>query len=275
MVKRKRRKPKPAVTVTLPDTRSEVCTELFDHIILIFGDKKIGKTSMLSHIPNAFFLMCDPGGKSLKLFQPQDANGRPSRIKTWQEFKLWVEKLLASDFDTIVIDTIDEAKTLCRDYMLKKLGVSHLGDLKWGEGWEKFTIEFRSVIDTIADSNKGLVMLSHESSTEVEDFSGEVYNLTGCSLSGKIQEHITGIVDIWAYYTYDRSGRSLYVTGSKFLDAGNRLTENFLDATTGEELTQISMGTNSKESYNNFIAAYKNEYSAPVKRKKKRRTKKK
>lgn len=233
--------------------------------MLLFGERKIGKTSMCSKFDDAYFFMCEKGGSALELYQdiPND----------WREFKQYAASFLKSKYSLGVIDTIDQCYEMCFEYVMAQNGWEDPSDAGWGKGWKAIMREFRSVVDPMLADERGLIMLSHAQMKEVTTFDGLAYDQVRCTLGGKFGDYITGAVDIWAYYGYDNDDRrTLTLRGNRGLDAGIRLEERFLDQD-GEPLAEIDLGTSSQESYNNLIAAFNNEYEPPRKpREKKRRS---
>jgi len=246
-------------TVSLPDRISIPSDKLGDYSILLYGEKKIGKTSLASKFKDAFFLMFEPGAKALSIFQ------RP--VETWAEFKEYV-KLLRKDkkFSTIVVDTVDIAYKKCMEYVCKKLVIDHPSDEGWGKGWEAIRNEFTSEINTLLDLDKGTILISHATEKEIKTRTGDVYHRISPTVANQAKEVLEGIVDIWAYYRYNGSTRSLVIGGDDHVGAGHRLEKRF-KYTNGEPIREISMGQNAEEAFNNFLEAFNNktiQQSSPI-----------
>ena len=120
---------------TLPTELSKPSNNIWDYGILIHAEKKIGKTSLCSMIPGAFFMMTQPGAKSFELFQ------KP--VKSWEAFKAYV-KLLEKDkkFKCVVIDHVDGAYKACLRFVCERDGMDHPADEGYGKGWAAVTDEF-------------------------------------------------------------------------------------------------------------------------------------
>ncbi len=235
--------------ISLPKNVSLPSENLSDYSILLYGEKKIGKTTLASQFEKAFFLMCEPGGKALKIYQ------RP--VNNWEEFKKYINLALNSEFRTIVIDPIDLAYKMCLDYICKEMLIDHPADEKWGKGWNAIRDEFTKEINKLLHA-KGVILISHATESEIKTRTGITYHKLSPTMSGQARDILEGVVDIWAYYGYDNKNRILTILGDDHVGAGHRL-ENRFEYKDGSPIREIPMGTNSKEAYINFIKAFENQ----------------
>ena len=248
--------------LTLPKEKSQPCDELQDYSILLYGEKKIGKTTLSSMFKNAFFMLCEPGGKALSLYS------RP--VRNWLEFKAYVRLIIKSkNFENVVIDTADYSYEYCFDYQCKKMVIDHPADEAWGKGWKAIKKEYSSEITKLLHSGKGVIFISHAREEEVKKRGGETYNRTASTLSGQAKELLEGLVDIWAFYTYEGNQRVLIIQGDDYIDAGHRVEGRFLYPD-GSPMERINMGNSKEEAYTNFVAAFENKLDKPIKAVKKK-----
>jgi len=240
----------------LPDEISEPSENLGDYTMLLFGEKKIGKTTLAAMFPDAMFLFFEPGGRGLRVYS--------SAIGTWDDARAALKALRKSKkFQTIVVDTADLAYKLAESWVCKGLGIDDPGDAAYGKGWRAVRKEFESWITGLALCGKGLIVISHASEQEVESAEGDSYNRLSPTMSKQAREIIDGMVDIWAYYGYDGRRRVLIIEGDERVSAGHRLTERFRTKD-GERLRSIDMGKSPKEGYANVLAAFNNTYVPPA-----------
>jgi len=237
--------------VTLPGEVSEPMENLGDYSILLYGEKKIGKTSLASKFKDAFFLMFEPGAKALSIYQRPVAN--------WLEFKKYVA-LLQKDkkFATIVIDPVDIAYQSCATYICQKLVIDHPSDEEWGKGWQAIKEEFTAEFNKLLHLNKGVIMISHAAEKEIKTRTGDKYHKITATMSGQARDVLEGVVDIWAYYCYDSGSRTLVIEGDDHIGAGHRLETRFR-YTDGVRICKIPMGTTAQEAHDNFMKAFNNE----------------
>lgn len=140
--------------------------------LFIYGNPKIGKTTMLSGFPNALLLATEPGYKSLKIDYED--------ITSWQQFKdetvpsLLKDKSLKKKYATLCIDTIDLLANLCIAYVCGEADIDHISEEKWGKAYDRLKKEFESEINKLFMSDYGLVFTSHTKITELSNFSGSI-----------------------------------------------------------------------------------------------------
>lgn len=253
---KRRAKAEPVSDYTLPDTISEPSDNLGDYTMLIFGEKKIGKTTLAAMFPDAMFLFFEPGGRGLRVYG--------SAIDTWEDARAALKALKKNEkFQTIVVDTADLAYKLAESWVCKDMGIDDPGDAAYGKGWRAVRKEFERWITGLALCGKGLIVISHASAQEVEQADGESMSRVSPTMSKQAREIIDGMVDIWAYYGYEGRRRVLVIEGDDHVSAGHRLTERFRTKD-GERLRSIDMGKSPKDGYKNVLAAFNNTYVPPV-----------
>lgn len=240
----------------LPTSPSVPIQILGGYTMLIYGAKKIGKTSLCSRFPNALFLMFEPGGKALSLYQEP--------MTSWKKFTRFVELLKKDNkFQTVVIDTADYAYEDCLTETCAELGIEHPSDAGWGKGWNAVKKAFGAQIRTLLKSGKGVIFISHQREEEIEERSGRKYNRKSNTLPGQARELLEGLVDIWANYDYDGKKRKLTILGDDFTDAGHRIESKF-KYTNGDRIRKIDMGNSADEAYQNFMNAFNNKSIKPI-----------
>jgi len=228
----------------LPKNKSKPKSNISDYSILLYGREKIGKTTLCSQFPNSLFLMCEPGGKSLSIYQIP--------IHSWKDM-IEAIKLLESDtrFDTIVVDTADIAFKYCEERVCEKLAISHPSEEEWGKGWGAVKDEFTRVMSRIQKLGKGVIFTSHSEEKEIRKTSGQSSDRTQPTLSKQGRRVLEPMVDLWAYYTYTPDGsRSLVVEGSANISAGSRIKGRFVG------ISSIDMGSSEEDAYRNLITAF-------------------
>jgi len=235
-------------TLAFPAKKSAPRQDLGEFSILIFGREKIGKTSFAAEFDDALFLMCEPGGRDLEIFQKE--------VMDWKEFKGFVE-LLENDrerFKTVVVDTADRCFKMCEEYMLKKMVIQHASDEDFGKGWSMISDEFASVILRLLKVGRGVIFTSHAAEKEIKARDGRKYDRVVPTMSKQARQILEPIVDIWGYMEYDpQEGRSLRLRGDSQVSCGHRLQNHFIG------IESIPMGKTAKVAYNNFVRAFNND----------------
>jgi AAA domain len=235
----------------LPDEKSSPSKSLFDYSILLYGEKKIGKTSMMSQPEGVLGFMCEPGGKAQEMYQVP--------CKNWAELRQYTRLFIKDPRYTVgLVDTADYAYAYCMLAVCQKLCIEHPSEEDYGKGWNAVRTEFNNWVSELLHSGKGIVFISHTKNDEFKTRKNETYNKVGSSMPGQAKDILEGLIDIWANYSYDGKDRILTIGGSDEVDAGHRCEGHFLFQDNTPVLT-IPMGKSPKESFNNFIAAFNNK----------------
>jgi hypothetical protein len=236
--------------LSLPQEKSVPSDDIKDYSILLYGKKKIGKTTLAAQFPGALFLMCEPGGKALSI--------RQVAVQTWAEFEGYID-LAIKDKATrlVVIDTADFAYEYCMTFTCERLAIDHPSDETYGKGWNAVRKEFTGVIRKLLHSGKGAIFISHSKDEEFKTRSSETFSKVVSSMPGQARDTLEGIIDIWVNYDYDGKRRTLIIGGSSEVDAGHRVDGRF-KYPNGEPIESIPMGRSPQEGYRNFINAFNN-----------------
>lgn len=239
----------------LPTEPSEPESSIGAYTWLIFGDKKIGKTSLSAMFGKSIHLFTEPGGKALRLY--------PVVIDTWKTFKRAVKALKKSDqFNTVVVDIVDKLYPMVEDYTCEKLVISDLADEEWGKGWRENRKEFERVFGQLLNMGKGVIFISHAQEQEIETREGDKYDRMMPTMHKRMRDLVEGSVDVWAYYTYAGRRRVLQILGDDHVSAGHRLEGRFLTPD-GRPIRRIDMGASPQEAYRNVVRAFHNKFVPP------------
>lgn len=253
--------PKEKISLSLPDEINTPSDELRDYSILLYGAKKIGKTSLASRFPDAYFLSLEPGTKALRVLR--------SDVRKWEELDGYLKLLEETDrFRTIIVDTVDLAYEYAFDYICRKKVIKHPNEENdYGATWREIAALFRSFVMRILRLNRGVVFISHDMEREIELRDGTKIDRVQPTMDRKAMAVVEAVVDLICNYSYDGKRRVLRIDGSQETVAGCRLEEHFLrkggsPRVAGDRIQTIDMGNSSQESYDNFIAAFNNQQSS-------------
>lgn len=253
----KERQAREDLQLELASELSEPLDDLLQYSMLLYGEKKIGKTSLASMFPDTQFLMTEPGYKALRIL--------PNWCPTWPHITGYT-KLLEDDskrskpkVKTVVVDIVDRAYDLCFSYMCRKLAITHPQDEEdFGKSWGAIRKEFESWCGRLLGMNKGVIFISHAAMKNVTRRDGTKYDTLQPSLTGQPMAVLTGLVDTIAYYGYNGNERQLIIRGDDNLSAGTRIEEHFLTKVKRRPIHSISMGTSKQEAYSNLVDAFNN-----------------
>lgn len=249
---------KTEVPIELADTPVPAETDFNKLTILIHGDRKIGKTSILSQFPDPYFLMFEPGANFLKL--------RRSACNDWDTFLRTLDALERKPkgyAQNYVLDTGFKMYEHCFRWTIKDLGLDDIRDDAWGNGWSKVNENFLTANERILALGGGYFATAHTETVEYKKRNGETYTKNVTELSKQARKWFTSFVDVIAYFTYDHMGkRIMHIRGDSEIEAGCRPPNHF-KYTDGSEIQKIQMGGNPQVAYQNFINGFNNKLVRP------------
>lgn len=225
---------------------------LWHYPFLIYGAKKIGKTTLLSKFPKAYAFMFEPND-SYELYK--------SDITNWADFKELVPQFLSGQhkFESCWIDNGRNAYELAQNFVCRKAGVEHPSEMNdYGQTWAKIYSELSLPVRQLMQSRFGFSVTCHEIEKEIETRTGRTFIQVVPDLSSAATRLFCGEIYNIFYYHYDGSDRFLQIVGDDYVMAGNRMKGHFL-TTKGERVARIPMGNSEEEAFENLIKAYNNE----------------
>jgi hypothetical protein len=217
----------PAAEIRFETKPKVVGGTFLDHLILLYGVPKIGKSKLMSKFPGVYFLPTEPGFRAL--------NVRKTSIPNWATFRKFVEwaeknERLTSDVRLWCIDTATNLSKFCMQWVCGREGISHPSDQEWGKGWEAFADEFAYWILRLANTGKGIGFVAHAKTTEIVSRHVKVTKNIP-DLPTTCYRIINNLADIIVEMGYveksqntDELGemRCLYTKPSEIRDAGDR-----------------------------------------------------
>jgi len=240
--------------IQLPTDYREPSDSFQDFATLIYGAKKIGKTSICSQFEDATFLMFEPGDRALRV--------RSVDVGHWREAQLLLKQLeddAGQTHKTRVVDIVDLAYKRCFEWACVEMGITHPNDQNdYGKSWDKIKGHFSDWITRLVAIPGGTVFLSHDKWLTITRRDGSEMTKLGPTLSGQASEVVTGIVDNIFYYGYDGADRSLVIRGNEMIEAGTRIDEHFL-TTDGEPINSVWMGESASQGLEQLMYAWNNE----------------
>ena len=245
---------------------SQISRNLRGKFMLVYGAPKIGKTTLLSQLPNSLILAFEPGTNALN-------NAFVQPILTWAEFKQVLRDLRKAEvkekFHFIGVDTADVAWELCEKYVCTQNDVSNIAEMAWGKGYALCKQEFSDAFREIALMGYGLCFVSHETEKKFQNEQGEEYVQLAPALPTRPYDIVNKLVDIIAYIRNIRNpetnekktfmflrGDDRFLAGSRFKYIEEKIEfnyENLVNAIQDAIDKQVEQdGSNTTEDYNVF-----------------------
>lgn len=190
--------------------------------MMLYGVPGVGKSVFALQFPKPFFITTDGNYEWLDEFGAKEQD----HIQL-SNFKQFVEILKVKDFseyETIVIDLIEDLFKWCEDEFIKKNKIDHIGDMAFGKGYRMTRDDFFGEISKLIALPKNIILLSHESSNVVKDKRGVESTLyyPSKTLPESLRDQI--------------EGRMRYVLRAKFEDEidGKRITQRRILSLAGD-----------------------------------------
>lgn len=220
---------------------------------LLFGEKKIGKTTLAANIKNALVIQFDKPQLALEIIEEVP--------RKWAEFLRILKALedagIKLPYSAIIIDGCEEWYQMCQTHVCAVMGIEHPTDAKYGKGWSAVKTEFRDAVNRVLRLPCGHFFICHQKTISIENRDGTETQRIVPALGAATEEILNSKVDGWFYYCYDGSNRRLIVRGSEEIGAGHRIKGHF-QTKDGRPLRDIPMGSSSEEAFQNFIAGFEN-----------------
>lgn len=188
----------------LPNKKTPKHQSLSNFTILLYGQPKVGKSTLASQMDNPLFLATEAGLNSLEVFQVP--------IKSWPEFLEVCAEIDKGNhqFKTIIIDTITNLFKFCSAYICEKNGIAHESELGYGKGWHLVREEFFRAITKLSLLPLGLVFICHADILEIKTRTVTI-NRQVPNLSKQAYELITTMSDFIFMCDIDETGLERFI----------------------------------------------------------------
>lgn len=199
----------------------------------IFGAPFSGKTTFACGAPKHYVLSTDGNAQyvtdSYKLITDEvKKNGRMiQRTYAWDILKQEIEKLEAgTEYETIIVDLLEDTYEMCRLYMYNKLGITHESDDSF-RAWDKVRTEYLSTMRRLLNLPYDIVLISHEdTSKDITKRSGENITAIKPNLTDKVANKIAGMVALVGRCLVDGDDYTLSIKTDEVTFGGGRLGIN-------------------------------------------------
>lgn len=202
----------------------------------IYGMPTSGKTTMLDAAPNPLNLNTDGNIQDvtmpyISIKDMVTVEGRQTKRKlAWEVFKDVIEELekKQNDFQTIIIDLVEDTREMCRLYKYEELGIQHESDSGFGKGWDIIKTEYLSTMRRFFNLDYDhLVIVSHEDvSKDITKKSGDKITRIMPNIQEAVANKLAGMVDVIARVVIEDDGsRTLNFKTNNIIFGGTRLKD--------------------------------------------------
>ena len=199
--------------------------------IWVYGAPFSGKTTLACGSPKHFVLSTDGNAEyvtdSWKLIADEvKVEGRMTkRTFAWDVLKQEIEKLERkdNDYQTIILDLVEDTYEMCRLYMYDKLKISHESDDSF-KAWDKVRTEYLSTMRRLTSLDYDIVLLSHEdTSKDITKKSGENITSIKPNVVDKVALKLAGMVAFVGRAVCDNGRYQLQIKTDEVVFGGGRL----------------------------------------------------
>lgn len=200
-----------------------ISKDLKGKFVCIYGQPKIGKTTLATQFPKNLLLGFEHGWNAISGIKAVD-------ITKWTDFKTVLRQLAKPDarkiYDTITIDTIGIAWDACEQFICQQNSVQKLSDIPWGQGYSAAKKEFENALRQITQMGYGLVIIAH-AETRIEKDGDNETQILSPAIPKRAYAIVNQLVDIIGYIdtTWEEDGtptRWLYTRKTPTILAGSR-----------------------------------------------------
>lgn len=218
----------------LPSNERRKIGETKKRRMWIYGAAFSGKTTMLDKAPNPLNLNTDGNIQFvtmpyISIKDEVTVEGRITKRKfAWEIFKEVIAELekKQNDFQTIIIDLLEDTREMCRIYKYDEMGIQHESDSGYGKGWDIIKTEYLSTIRRFFNLDyENLIIVSHEDvSKDITKKNGQNITRISPNIQDAIANKIAGMVDIVARVVVEDDGsRTLNFKSNEVVFGGGRL----------------------------------------------------
>lgn len=212
--------------MALPSTNRVAVNAATHKKMWIYGAPFSGKTTVCDAAPTPLNLNTDGNVKTVTMARlpiKDTMDGRQKKL-AWEVFKGAIDDLEAgSDFETIVVDLLEDTYESCRLFMYKQMGITHESDDSF-RAWDKVRTEFLSTFRRLLNLPYNIILISHEDmSKDITKRSGDKITAIRPNIQDKIANKIAGMVDIVCRVLVEDDGRYLSFKSDAVVFGGGRL----------------------------------------------------
>jgi len=168
-------------------------------MLVLYGQSKIGKTTMLSQLDNCLMIDTEKGTKYVE--------GLKVQVNNLGDLKEVLEALRTSEhkYKYIAIDTIDKISEWADAHTCASNGVATIGDLEFGKGYSISRELTLKILDNFQTLTEHLIIIGHRKRTIIGDTSLEV-KTSSLDLTGKLRGQLMSKADAIGY-VYRNDGK--------------------------------------------------------------------
>jgi hypothetical protein len=173
--------------------------------VLIYGENGVGKSSLASQFPNPLFLNIEDGVGDLNV-------DSTAVIKSVNDFMGCLIGVWDTDYETVVVDTVDWLEKLIMAEVAKEAGKKTIDDIGFGKGYQAVEQKWKALFEGFAalwGQGRHIVFTCHEVIEKFSNPEGDSYNYYRPSLHIKGSGCVTEWCDEVLFLRYKIATRQM------------------------------------------------------------------
>jgi len=215
----------------LPKNERRTMNEITRKKIWLYGAPFSGKTYFANEFPDPLMLNTDGNVQFVDapyiLIKDQvSVEGRITKTQlAWDYFKEVITELekKQNDFETIVVDLVEDLYEACRIWKYKDMGISHESDDPF-KAWDMIRTEFLSTMRKLMNLDYGnIILISHEDTSKDITRKNDKVTAIKPNIQDKVANKLAGMVDIVARLVADDKKHTIGFKSAENIFGGGRL----------------------------------------------------
>ena len=187
-------------------------------LLTVFGQSKVGKTTMLSKLNNCLIIDTEKGTRYVDALKVHVNNST--------ELKEVVKALKGDEgtvYDYLALDTIDNVVSWFEKDVARDNNVDSFAKIPFGDGYNQVRTRVMNMITALMDCCEHVIIIGHRKKTIIGNESVEV-NVSSLDLSGKLKNYVMAKSDAIGFVYRDEEGHlKISFEASDEIEAGTRL----------------------------------------------------
>lgn len=189
-------------------------------LLTLFGQSKVGKTTMLTKLNKCLIIDTEKGTKYVNALKVQVDSSSELKdvIRALKE-----EAGIKSKYDYIALDTIDNVVSWFEKDVAKENNIDSFAKIPFGDGYNQVRNRIMAMITALMDCSKHTIIVGHRKKTIIGNDSVEV-NVSSLDLSGKLRNYVMAKSDAIGYiFRNEEKNLQISFEASDEIEAGTRL----------------------------------------------------
>ena len=191
------------------------------YVVAVYGTPGIGKSTLANGADKPFFINIEDALHHIDC----DSSEVITSTEYVKQYLAFIAK--GSDYNTIVLDTIDALEEIMIKEICDSKGKAALADFPFGQGFAMLNAKWVEILSwltyTARTFNKNIIMVGHDQVKRHEDPMGDGWDRITLKMNYKSALTLVGKVDAVFYMTWDKVIRTTENKVRKAIGTGKRI----------------------------------------------------